>query len=362
MAHDVRAIVPIAWTARRIGSMFDDEPHRNDDGLTIEHPTYYFPPKVLTHRYGGFFLRSVQSSVARAIGEFQPEVILSCWAHPDGWAAVRLGRTHGLPVVIKVIGSDVKVAVRRPSRSRRVAEALSGADAVIAVSEDLAQHVIELGVKEDRVRVVPEGVDPELFHPGDAAAARERLGLEDDADRPVRLLFVGNMLMSKGAGVLLEACALLAQRGLRFRCHFVGRGRDETQLKRMARELGVEHVADFAGSCPQPRLADWYRACDLVVLPSFSEGIPNVLREGMMCGRGFVATNVGGIPEITRPGVGILVEPGDVEGLARGIERGLAEGLRCDMAMSQGVNITWSQSAQMVANVLKSSISARKPS
>jgi glycosyltransferase involved in cell wall biosynthesis len=91
----------------------------------------------------------------------------------------------------------------------------------------------------------------------------------------------------------------------------------------------------------------------LVVLPSFSEGIPNVLREGMMCGRPFVATRVGGIPEITRPPIGRLVEPGDPDGLADALQGMLDEQPKVDEKVVREVCITWEESARQVADCIR---------
>lgn len=358
--HDIRVIAPIAWTGLFRGGYADHltcpRHYLNKDNLWVDHPPYFYPPKLLEHRYGDFYLLSIRKTVRRIIDEFKPGVIFSCWSHPDGWAAVRLAREHGLPVLIKVVGSDVLVLARNPRRRERVAEALREADGVIAVSRDLAEHVVELGVNPARVHLVPHGIDQELFCPGDPQEARARLGLEGGPDGSAslpRLLFVGNLLLSKGAGVLLEACALLRRGGLDFRCHLVGRGQDEPRLRALAGRLGLEGVAAFAGPCPQWKLPDWYRACDLTVLPSFSEGIPNVLREAMMCGRGFVATRVGGIPEITRPSVGRLVDPGDPRQLADAIGQALSQGLAADRATALELNISWEQSARLLAQRLR---------
>ncbi|MDB5291168.1 MAG: tuaC, partial [Phycisphaerales bacterium] len=208
--HDIRVIAPIAWTGLFRGGYADHltcpRHYLNKDNLWVDHPPYFYPPKLLEHRYGDFYLLSIRKTVRRIIDEFKPGVIFSCWSHPDGWAAVRLAREHGLPVLIKVVGSDVLVLARNPRRRERVAEALREADGVIAVSRDLAEHVVELGVDPARVHVVPEGIDQELFSPGDPQEARARLGLEGGPDGSAslpRLLFVGNLLLSKGAGVLL---------------------------------------------------------------------------------------------------------------------------------------------------------------
>ncbi|HZK82246.1 MAG TPA: glycosyltransferase [Humisphaera sp.] len=361
--NDVRLIVPIPWTSwfTQYGAhSFCPRNYQNKDGIWIDHPVYFFPPKILQWRYGAFYLASVRHTFRRVVKEFRPEVIYACWSHPDGWAAVRLAREHGLPVLIKVVGSDVLVLSSNPRRRRFVADALREADGVVAVSRDLADRVIGLGVDARRISIVPEGIDAARFSPGDQSEARATLGLGPFGES--HLLFVGNLLFSKGAGVLLEACSLLRSRGVGFRCHFVGHGHDEEKLRAIAGKLGVSDIVNFVGPCPQSHLADWYRACDLVVLPSFSEGIPNVLREAMMCGRGFIATRVGGIPEIARPQVGRLVDPGNAPQLAEAVERALAEGFQADRQTALEINVTWEQSARMLGDRLHEIVSHPAPS
>ena len=249
--------------------------------------------------------------------EFRPDLVLASWAYPDGWAAVELGHRAGLPVVIKVHGCDILVAGdgldRHPGRRRRTVEALRKADGVIAVSRDLADKVAGLGVAPERVRVVYNGVDTGLFHPGPRGEARARLGL--DAERPL-IVFVGALVKVKAVDVLLAACAKLSTAGERFSCHLVGTGPQRQDLEKQVKRLGLEAVVHFEGSRPHRQLADWYRAANVAVLPSWSEGIPNVLLEAIACGTPFVATKVGGIPEIAHLGTSWLVPPGDPMSLA----------------------------------------------
>ncbi|MBN9518377.1 glycosyltransferase, partial [bacterium] len=145
--HAVAAVVPVPWTERLAGRWAGAGiPAELDrEGVRVYHPTYYFPPRVLQSEYGRFYRASVGRTVRRAAAAVRPEVLLACWAHPDGWAAVRLGRELGLPVVTKVIGSDVLVLGRSGRRAARVAEALRQADGVVAVSRDLADHCVRLG-------------------------------------------------------------------------------------------------------------------------------------------------------------------------------------------------------------------------
>jgi teichuronic acid biosynthesis glycosyltransferase TuaC len=349
--NDVRLVVPVPWRGRLLHQRpIDEEQCWNGDRLRICFPISWYPPKILRSYYGQFYLASIRKAVRRMVEDFNPEIIFACWAHPDGWAAVRIARHLGVPAVIKVIGSDVLVLGRRGRRRQVLAQTLRAADGVVAVSRDLAQHVIELGVDARKVHVVPEGIDVDLFSPGDQLAARAALGVPVDAKM---LLFVGNLLLSKGAGVLIEACAKLASAGVRFSCYLVGRGRDESKLRAIANAQGVADRVIFAGPCHQQALANWYRASDVVTLPSFSEGIPNVLREALQCERPFVATRVGGIPEISDPAVSQLVNPGDAAELAQALEAMLASPPQVNETIPARFNIPWSRSAEMVADLLQ---------
>jgi glycosyltransferase involved in cell wall biosynthesis len=355
--HELRIIAPVPWTDKvRAVARLTSVPRRyvNRDGIWVDHPTFFFPPRLLEHTYGQFYLASVGRAVRDVLREFRPQVLLGCWAHPDGWAAVRIARQAGLPVLIKVIGSDVLVAARNPRRRRRIAEALLEADGVMAVSHDLAEHVTRLGVSPRKIDVVSEGVDGDLFRPGDQGEARRQLGLADGGSV---LLFVGNLLLSKGAGVLVEACGRLRQRGRAFHCYLVGQGRDAAALRSLIGRHGLDEWVTLAGACPQERLPDWYRASDLVALPSFSEGVPNVLREALACGRPFVATAVGGIPEISRPPAGRLVPPGDADALADALAESLDRPPVVDEAARRG-SISWQESARLLAERLQA---IRKP-
>jgi len=358
--HDVRVVVPVPWTERlMVESRKGRSPRELElSGLPIYYPTFWFPPKILGTHYGSFYLKSMRRTMDRILKEFTPHAVFATWAHPDGWAAVKIARELGVPVLIKVIGSDVLVLGRENRRRSYVAQALQQADGVLAVSHDLAEHVALLGVDPRKIHVVSEGTDTNLFRPGDQASARGRLGL---ATSGRMLLFVGNLLFSKGAGLVIEACGLLRDQGVDFTCYLVGRGRDDQRLRQLAARLGLDNRVIFAGGCSQDRLADWYQATDVMTLPSYSEGIPNVLREAMCCGKPFVATRVGGIPEISSPEISRIVDVGDVPELARALREMLAAPPRVDQRMTAPYVITWDQSAAMIDSLLHKVVTAERP-
>jgi len=322
--HPLRVIAPVSWTdelalARAGGRL---ERAVTLDGHAVEHPRYYFPPKVARGSYGYCFAASVRGAFRRAVREFAPDVVFAPWAYPDGWAAARLARRAGLPVVVQVHGSDVKLLDRSAARRRRTAEALNAADGVVAVSRDLRDRVVALGVPAERVTVIHDGVDAGVFCPGDRANARAAVNFPGGWPTAPVLLFVGNLVPVKGIDVLLRALPAVSPA----RLVVVGVGPELDRLTRQAAGLGVADRVTFLGSLPQSALPNWYRAADVFVLPSRSEGVPNVLLEAGACGTPWVASRVGGVPEIPGHVSRRLVPPDDPAALAAAIADALAAG------------------------------------
>jgi glycosyltransferase involved in cell wall biosynthesis len=312
--HPVRVIAPIAWTDELRGWRLASRQVERD-GLTVEHPRYWFPPRVGRRWYGHCFRLSVRRAFRQAVAEFKPDLVFAPWAYPDGWAAGRLARAAGLPVVLQVHGSDVLLLDRYPARRRRTVEAVTAADGVVAVSHDIAGKLRAMGVANRNLRVIHDGVDRGLFHPGPARPANAE----------PELLFVGNLVPVKAVDVLLAACGRLVAHGLLVRLTVVGGGPLRAALGRQAAALGLAGRVRFTGPVAQTELPGLYRAADLFVLPSRSEGVPNVLLEASACGVPWVASAVGGIPEIAPLGRSRLVPPGDPATLADAIRHTLAD-------------------------------------
>jgi glycosyltransferase involved in cell wall biosynthesis len=239
-------------------------------------------------------------------------------------------------------GSDILLFTKDSARRRCILRVLHAADAVVAVSRNLRDRLIEMGIVAGKIRVIERGVDLELFSPGDRRSSRRKLFLPQDVPT---LLWVGRMVPVKGLEVLLEACALLKQQGRRFRLNLVGDGPLRQSLGAAAARRGITDLVHFAGASAQDRLPDWYRAADLFVLPSRSEGVPNVLRESLACGTPFVATDVGGISEIASDVGNCLVPPGDAGALAGAI----ANRLDSPPALARSDSAGWDESARRVA-------------
>jgi glycosyltransferase involved in cell wall biosynthesis len=250
---------------------------------------------------------------------FRFDVIDAHYFYPDGVAAVMLGRRLDKPVVITARGTDINLISRYRLPRRWIRWAANRAAGIVAVSEALRARLIALGIEASRIEVLQNGVDLELFAPGDRAAARRALGL--DADGAV-VLSVGQLIPQKGFELVIRAMARLPEATLAI----VGEGPDAAALKRLAERTGSGGRVRFLGVMPQEGLAAAYDAADVLVLASAREGYPNVLLEALACGTPVVATAVGGVPEIVRDSVaGRLVEKRSPEALAGAIRDLLAD-------------------------------------
>ncbi len=209
-------------------------------------------------------------------------------------------------------------------RLRGEAEVVAAADRLVANTDDEARQLIGLyDAAPARVRTINPGVDLAIFKPGSRLAARQRLGLPADA---VVLVFAGRVQPLKAPDVVLHAAARMIRDdpGLAgLRVAFVGgpsgTGRaDPDGLTELAATLGIPGLVRLEPPCPQPELAEWYRAATVVMVPSCSESFGLVAVEAQACGTPVVAASVGGLRTAVRDGVsGVLVDSRDPARYAR---------------------------------------------
>lgn len=191
---------------------------------------------------------------------------------------------------------------------------------VRCISEDGKKEVLNLIGQNfaTKVQLVHMGV---FLH---ALTAKESKGSE-------RLIIAcpANFVPVKGHRFLIEACALLREKGINeFQCLFIGDGPLEAEIRRLIAHHGLEGVVSLVGRLPHEELMRMYRngEVDVVVLPSIltdtgeKEGIPVALMEAMAYGIPVVSTNVGGIPELLSNGAGLVVQDKDALQLARALE------------------------------------------
>ena len=317
----VYVIAPTPWFRKE---RKDVPMNEERDGLIVEHPTFWYVPRFLK-RFDGWFLYRSARATARRLANAEPDLIDAHFAWPDAYAAALLGRDLGLPVVVTLRGTLVWLFDDAPRR-RKMAWALQRADRIVAVSTELADHAVKLGVDRAKIQVVPNGVDCEQYTVGDRKAARAELGLEPDA---TWLVTVGNLSPRKGFQRVIAALPKLADTNPGLRLAVVGGGGAEgdngAELRTLVAKLGLESRVHFAGAQPPERVASYLSAADLFVLASSYEGSPNVVLEAQACGRPAVVGEVGEVRAMLPPTCGTIFSPADdVDALTHALRTALA--------------------------------------
>ena len=248
--------------------------------------------------------------------------------------------------------------------ARAVEEAaiVACADSVLASCEvEAAQLRAILGVPEDRIAIVPLGVNHAYFGPGDRSQARRALGI--DADGPL-LLFAGRLQPLKGADLAVATLAELVRRGGAHRLVVVGGPSGhagaafEASLQRRAADASLRGRVSFVAPRPHELLSTYYRAADACLVPSMAESFGLVALEASACGAPVVAADVGGLSALVDNGVnGLLVAERDPCAWADAVSWVIDDPLRA-MRLSTGAVLraqpfTWRHAAVRLGEIVR---------
>ncbi|WP_260703647.1 glycosyltransferase [Edaphobacter flagellatus] len=313
-------------------------------GVETEYIAYPALPAVSRPLNGWSAARSILPYV-RA---YAPDIILNYIVYPDGDAARRVARTLKVPFVVTAIGTDLNVIPPLcEGLTRRV---LREADYTITVSGDLLRTARRLGAPEARSRAVLNGCDTTTFHPRDRGEARRALQMDADEET---IVYVGRLDMAKGLGELVTAIAALRVRRPRVRGYIVGDGPARQAITEMIAAQGAGDWIRLMPSCATEGVAQWMAAADLVTLPSYREGCPNVVIEALASGRPVVATHVGGIPELMDDADGRLVPARDAKSLETALDQVLGQQWSAE-AISAHHSRGWKDVSDEVESILTS--------
>lgn len=302
-------LAPVSCFAPLIGAWAGRPPVPAEEvrhGLRVLHPRFATLPGLgLMTSPMGLFLSARRKLTRMMAAGFDFDVLDGHYLHPEGIAAVRLGRHFGKPVVLTARGSDVSLLPRYAGPRRAILRAMREADALIAVSAGLKQGMVELGAPEAKITVLRNGVDLDLFRPA-----------ETRAPHPPTLLSVGLLIPRKGHDRIIAALPELPG----FRLRILGEGPERARLEAQAQALGVADRVEMPGAVPHAALAAQYAAADALVLASTREGWANVLLEAMACGTPVLASPAWGCREAVRaPEAGRLLADFSVQAIVEGV-------------------------------------------
>lgn len=286
------------------------------EGVSVEAFTYPAFP-VISRALNGY-VASIE--LTKRVRRFQPDLVLAYWVYPDGLAALRAARSLGVPCVVGALGSDIHV--RSGLNVAMTRKVIKESDALLTVSEAMRQTSIkDFGAAPAKVFTITNGFNTRVFHLRSQSEVRQRLGIRPDEKL---VIYVGRFVEAKGLRELVAAFQRMAQRDPLVGLVLVGDGVMREELLALVKQSGLADRVRIPGGQPPEAVADWVSACDVLTLPSWSEGYPNVVVEGVACGRPVVATDVGGTREILNDDNGILIPPRDVDALEQALSQALA--------------------------------------
>lgn len=289
------------------------------------------------------------------------------WLAADRW---HVPLVHTMHTMARVKNAGLAAGDRPEPRGREIGEVqvVEAADRLVANTDLEARQLVELyDADPERVRVVHPGVDLDLFTPGDSRAARAEVGVDED---DLLVLFVGRMQPLKAPDLLLRAAADLRARrpdlGARLRVAVLGgpsgSGLDRPRwLEDLADELGITDRVLFRPPTTRETLAQWYRAADVLAMPSHNESFGLVAVEAQACGTPVLAADVGGLALAV--GGGVLLPTHGTSDWSRALEALLddpAERARLSrIAAEHAAGFGWGRTADALVRVYGEAMASR---
>jgi glycosyltransferase involved in cell wall biosynthesis len=349
--HDIHVVVPVAWrqwwTHRRVARDSHDY-----HGITVTPVPYFYLPGIWRRSYAISMWLSLLVA-QRRFRHWQADVVLATWLYPDAVAAAHLARQWHLPLLMKAHGSDVNVQCQVPARRQQVLAAADHASVVITVSHDLAAQLAQFGVSAEKLHTLYNGIDTERFSLADRTAARSALGISS-ADTV--LLYIGNLKRSKGVLDLVEALRRLPADCWQ-RCVVIGDGEDRAAMQAAIAAAALSDKVELLGRLPHQQIGHWLAACDLLLLPSHAEGVPNVVLEAMACGRAVVASALPGIAEVLPEFAGVLALPQQPQAFADAIVSALGRHWDASSIHQHACRFSWQANAAALDTLLRQALS-----
>lgn len=317
----------------------------------IKSPIIYIPTDPGYRALGEKHFKIVDQIIKKNNLKF--DLIHSHFTWSSGYVGAKLKEKYGVPFVVTAHGYDIyELPFKDDEWKSKIEYVLNAADAIITVSNSNLECIKKLDVKTP-VTVIPNGYREDLFYPLDPYECRRSLGLPSDKKI---ILTVGNLEEVKGHIYLVKAMDYVVKTRKDVICYIVGGGKLENKLKTQLKFAGLQDYIKLVGGRPHDEIPLWMNACDIFVLPSLNEGNPTVMFECLGCGKPFVGTKVGGIPEIiVSEDYGMIVEPGNSKDLAKNIELALEKKWCSKDIRNYGQRFIWENITKEIYDIYVSS-------
>ncbi|MCI5043322.1 MAG: glycosyltransferase [Aquisalinus sp.] len=315
---DLRVVAPVPWfpfKSEQFGAYakYAKAPRSEKrHGIEVTYPRYLLVPKVGMTAAALTLQRCFEQEMERLLEDgWDFDVVDAHYYYPDGVAAARAAEKYGKPVLITARGTDINLIPQYPRQREMILEASAIAGASISVCQALKDEMGNIGLATEKIHVLRNGVDLDMFQPAERDAARQKLDVSGKV-----ILSVGHLIERKGHDLIIEALDDLPNITLMI----AGDGPDKSALMAQAQTSGVADRVRFLGAVPHHDLPSAYSAADVLVLASSREGWPNVLLEALACGTPCAVSPVWGNAEvINSPEAGIVCDSRSPEAISRAI-------------------------------------------
>jgi glycosyltransferase involved in cell wall biosynthesis len=359
LGHEVEVIAPV--TTYPGEALLKRLPPRYEllDGMPVYHPRFHRTPVLWRQWHDAQYRWCVARTVRERVAAFRPDGILVAFLFPDGAAMRPVLQSLGIPHAYMALGSDFRIKLHQPRVGPRVRRVLDDAPAIFAPGRAMARDMAAAGVPAERIRSFYNGIDDTVFGCRRQAKGERRV-----------VVYVGNFLPVKGVDRLIPAWAELQQRvaaGEVPACELrlIGSGPLHHDLVRAIASHGVGDSARLLGRLPPREVAAQLNQAHCLVLPSRSEGMPNVVMEALACGLPVVASAVSEVPFLVEPGRnGLLLAPDAVTPATLGaaLAQALTREWDYDAIAAAHPPYTWAAAAQVLVDHFESQRPCIKPS
>ena len=285
------------------------------------------------------------------INRIKYDTIFAHFTFPSGAIARTLSKINNVEYFLTIHEGSWLYNAEIAERSNRFFKIWYDAAFVIRVSDMDINKLIERGIPSDRVKYIPNGFNPQKFYSIDKSKARDDLGLPKDKKI---ILNISRLYEVKGHKYLIDAMKRITEKREDVLCFIGSSGPLKDELQSKIEELNLQDYIKLIGFIPDNLLPIWMNACDLFVLPSLSEGNPTVMFECLGCGKPFIGTKVGGIPEIiVSDDYGLLCEPANPKELAENILVALNKNWDEEYILNYAKQFTWEKIAKEIIRVYK---------
>ena len=338
--YDIKKLIPVPWFIWLKQVLVNG--YRTDKNTCLF--PFFYVPKVMTSLHPLFLGISIVISVKPLLWILSANRVIASWAYAEGVCAAFFKGLVGNKLIIESLGSDINALMTKPLHKRQMKWAFKKATFVTAKSQALVT-AIHSHTSRVNAEVVYNGVDFESFTLRSSPVF---------TSAEIKLVFIGSVIKTKGIFELIDAIALLKKQNCTINLNLLGAGAQMKDLEERISQLGVADSVNLVGPIPHDSLMNFIHDSDALILPSYREGVPNVVMESLSTGTPVIVTKVGGIPEVVQENTnGVFINALSGEGVMEAILKAKNTEWQCNAIRASISHLTWANTAQHIQSLLE---------